>query len=73
LPNCPDPLSEKCDCKVHQSLRSSWGSLPRNFDGVTSDLPRPILKMADADQEKWVTPRIGIEVVNGVPRFGYPG
>ena len=30
LPRCPNPLLETCDCKVHQSLRSSWSWLPRH-------------------------------------------
>jgi len=69
LPNCPTPLSEKCDCKVHQSLRSTWHSLPNNWDNVKSELPRPILRMADADQKKRVVPRVMIRVADGEPRL----
>ena len=70
LPGCPAPFSEHCTCKVHQSLRSSWSSLPSKlWANYNPDFPRPLLQMADPDQEKWVIPRISIELARGSPKL----
>jgi len=68
LPDCPNPFSETCICKIHQSLRSKWKSLPRRiWDAYNTDFPRPLLQMADPDQEKWVISRVCIQVFGGLP------
>jgi hypothetical protein len=66
LPRCPEPTSEKCACKVHQSLRSSWSSLPTEDTG---DFPAVLLHLADADQDRLVIPRVCVEVAGDAPRL----
>jgi hypothetical protein len=70
LTACPSPLSELCQCKIHESLRASWTSLPSGiWDEYTIDFPRPLLQMADPDQDRWVIPHVAIESINGAPRW----
>lgn len=70
LPECPNPASAGCTCKVHQSLRASWTSLPSQlWAQYIPDFPRALLQMADPDQEKWVIPRVSVELVDDMPRL----
>lgn len=70
LPHCPAPLSEQCTCDVHRSLRASWASVPlKLWNQYIPDFPRPLLQMADPDQEKWCIPRISVELSRGLPKL----
>jgi hypothetical protein len=70
LAHCPAPLSEQCTCDIHQSLRKSWSSLPRGlWDQYNPDFPRPLLQMADPDQDRWFIPRISVEVSGNLPKL----
>ena len=70
LVDCPHPLSEGCACKVHESLRAGWAALPAQIwsqSGV--DFPPALLRMADSDQERWIVPRVCVELIDGAPRL----
>ena len=70
LAACPQPTSEACQCKVHQSLRSSCGSLPRHiWKRYAGELPGVLMQMADADQERLVLSGICVEVSGGLPKL----
>lgn len=70
LPRCPAPLSETCDCPVHQSLRKSWGFLPRHvWDCYKGELPSVILQMADADQERLAISGVWVGIMDDLPRL----
>jgi hypothetical protein len=70
LPGCPEPISETCACKVHQSLRASWSSLPRQvWERYTGEFPSVILQIADADQERLVISAVWVGVMDDLPRL----
>ena len=70
LPGCPQPLAETCKCKVHESLRSSFGWLPSKvWDRYTGELPGVLLQLADADKDRLVLSGIWVEVRHGVPKL----
>ena len=70
LPGCPQSTLETCACKVHQSLRSSWSSLPMQvWNRHTGELPSVILQIADPDQERLVISGVCVEVVDDLPRL----
>jgi hypothetical protein len=70
LPRCPEPLSETCKCKVHESLRKSWGHLPNQvWDRYTGELPSVILQIADPDHERVVISGVWVGVMNDLPRI----
>jgi len=70
LPQCPQPTSETCDCKVHQSLRKSWGFLPYQvWERYTGELPSVILQIADADQERLIISGVWVGVMDDLPRL----
>ena len=58
LPECPDPMAERCKCKVHESLRESWRILPQE---EMVDFPAVLLHMADSDQDRLAIPRVALE------------
>jgi len=70
LPGCPQPLAESCECKVHQSLRSSWKSLPTQvWDRYTGIFPGALMQMADPDQERIVLSGVCVEVHGSAPKL----
>jgi hypothetical protein len=55
---------------VHESLRASWAALPAQIaDQYTVDLPRPLLQMADPDQDRWIMPRVSVELIDALPKL----